>query len=142
MMRKIIFMVVCLLAFAVSPGRGVAGEHCDQPQMIDAARYSLELLDNQDVDGVWTLTSPLFQKLHDELPWKRAQLAVRSAYGVPLQRGIRHFDCRSSYFHAPDGNYAIIQFDTVFSSKAAVVETVVIDSQEPGAWLIADIRMN
>ena len=141
-MRKIIFMTVCLFALAALPVRSEAGKHCDQPQVIDAARYTLELLDNQDVEGVWTLTSPLFRELHDELSWKRGQLALRLAYGAPLERKVRHFDCRSSYFHAPDGTYAIIQFDTVFSNKAAVVETIVIDSQEPDAWLIADIRLN
>jgi len=141
-MRNIIFTAVCLLVFAASPGRSETGESCDRSRMTGMALDSLQLLDDQDIGGVWALTSPLFQELHDQFSWEMAQLAVRSAYGAPLERRLRHFDCRKTYHHAPDGIYAIIQFDTVFTNKAAVVETVVIQSREDGARQIVEFKTN
>ena len=37
----------------------------------------------------------------------------------------------------PDGNYIVLQYDTLFENKAAAVETVTLSQDSDGQWRVA-----
>lgn len=142
-MRIIICLTFCLLLSAPLNGTWAeTGDLCDQQQATATARRFLEHLDRQEMETAWLLMTPHFRDLHDALTWQEEQQTLRRVYGPLISRNSKAFSCRETFYHAPDGNYAIIQFDTSFQNKSSATETVIIDLKESGLQEIADIKMN
>ena len=142
-MRIITCLTFCLLLWA--PLNGVRAETvdlCDRQQATGTARRFLEHLDRQEVETAWLLMTPHFRDLHDALTWQEEQQTLRRVYGPLISRSSKAFSCQETFYHAPDGNYAIVQFDSTFQNKRKAIETVILDLREPGLREIADIRMN
>ena len=68
--------------------------------------------------------------------WAQASTAVRAPLGTARQRNERSSQFSNSLPGAPDGEYVVFQFQTVFENKAAAVETVTVVKDIDGAWRV------
>jgi hypothetical protein len=112
-----------------------------QGQNTKASSY-LELLDQGKFQEAWHSTNLLFQALNDQQKWEEKTRAVRNAYGLSNGREIRKASYRSSYRNAPDGDYFIIQYNSVFEHKLKGIETVVLQCTADKACTVIDYVIN
>ena len=132
-MRNPGLLLVVLLAFA-----GASFADNDEATLLAqaAATSWLELSDDGKYEDTWTQASSLFQAAITVQDWARAVGAARG----PLQ-GLVSRELVSAEFHrelpgAPDGEYVILIFDSVFEKKAKAVETVTV-MKDGDAWRIS-----
>lgn len=69
--------------------------------------------------------------------WEQAVQAVRLPLGKLLSRKVKSTGYETSLPGAPDGEYVVIQFETVFENKKAAVETVTPMLDRDGTWRVS-----
>jgi hypothetical protein len=141
-MRKVLLCFFCFCLLAKVPLSCAQDDSFDARLAIRLAEASLQALDASDFDLVWqSLTRP-DQASHDKKAWQRQLTELRLAYGVLLERNFDRIQFRTSYVHQPDGEFAIVQFNSVFVNKAKCAETIILKKSPAAEWQIVDIIYN
>lgn len=104
--------------------------------VVDTARQWLALLDQSRWDESYRQTGTAFRKLNTATVWAAASNTARVPLGGVVSRS---FDSQQ-YLPAPPGGYEVVKFRTVFTNKAAAVETVTL-VKEAGAWRIVGVTV-
>lgn len=127
-------LFVCLIFFAAA----VPAENDEAISLADTAAASwLELADEGRYLETWAQASPLFQAAISLDDWTRALSAARD----PLEALVSRTSSSAEFFRelpgAPDGEYVVLTFDSVFAKKASAVETVTVMKTDDGAWRVS-----
>ena len=130
-----------LLLLILLSGRASADE-AREKQLAATAGSFIALLDSGKAADAWQQLTPLAQTIKSDSHWQRLQQALRSAYGPLEKRTLRGVTLQNRYVMLPDGNYAIVQFDTVFRNKRTAVETVVLALGADDNWRVHDYIIN
>jgi hypothetical protein len=107
----------------------------DQPA-IDAAKAWLVLVDAGDYAQSWNAASQFLQSRVTEAQWETVGKAARDPLGAVVGRNAASVKFSATLPGAPDGRYALVEFDTRFAHKAAATESVVM-TMEGGIWKTA-----
>lgn len=102
-----------------------------------AVRAWLALTDAEKYGESWRAAAELFQSAVSEEAWGRSLGNVRRPLGQVLTRTLKTATQKTSLPGAPDGKYVLVQFDTVFTNKAAAVETVTAMQAADRTWKVA-----
>ena len=123
MMRSLI--VVLLLAVAGLFGQpGLAAPSGDEA--VASGHAWLALVDHDKFGESWTTASNLFRGKVDQEKWAEQVGAARAAFGTLKSRTVRGVTLTKTLPGAPDGDYAVIRFQSVFEKKAEASETLVL----------------
>lgn len=129
--------LLCVLG--VGPGTGVGFAATDKPE--DAAQTAAEAwlksVDAGRYDDSWSAAAKLFQGSVTKDQWHQAAASARGPIGDLVSRKVKSRQYTTTLPGAPDGKYVILQFDAVFKSKAAAVETVTVMVDPDGAWRVS-----
>ena len=123
------FLTLAAMILAASSARGAPAN--DDPQT-DALAW-LGLVDKMDYAESWTEASAGFRAHVTETAWEDAAKKARTPLGDLKARVFSKITLSKSLPGVPDGDYAVVQFQTVFANKAQAVETVTL-TMENGAW--------
>lgn len=132
-MRKLALLLVGLMMI-------VSTSVADTDEATSLARTAatswLQLADAGEYPETWTQASSYFQAAITLEDWSRAVGAARR----PLE-GLVSRQLNSAAFHrelpgAPDGEYVVLTFDSVFEKKARAVETVTV-MKDGDAWRVS-----
>ncbi len=105
-MHKLGSVMVCL---AVVAGASWAQE----PE--DAAQTAAEaLVDNEQYEESWEQAAELFKSAVTKEQWQQAASGVRKPLGPLVSRKLKSRQYTEQLPGAPDGQYVLIQFDSVF----------------------------
>lgn len=129
-------LALFILGLFILVGTSVADNDEAIPLAKTAATSWLQLSDESAYEATWTQASSYFQAAITLEDWTRA---VRAARG-PLQ-GLVSRELSSAEFHrelpgAPDGEYAVLVFNSAFDKKAKAVETVTV-MKDGDAWRVS-----
>lgn len=115
---RIFLMCILLMPFA--------GVHAsDAEEKAEAAALAwLELVDSEQWAESWSQASTLFRSQVGQQQWAQAVRSARGPFGELKSRKLKSAEHMTSLPGAPDGDYVVIQFETVFENKASAVETV------------------
>ena len=102
-----------------------------------AAEQWLSLVDAGNFAASWKAASTYLQKVVSEDQWQRRITAVRGRLGNPMSRKLKSAKYTKSVAGAPRGEYVILQFNTSFSNKKEVVETVTPVLDKNGRWRVS-----
>lgn len=102
---------------------------------VAAAGSWLEILDALKWGQSWEGTGKLFRSNLTQDQWAKLAQSVRDPLGAVQSRAILGATKAQSLPGAPDGEYQIVQYRTVFANKASAVETVVL-GREGNQWKI------
>ena len=105
------------------------------PAPVAAAGTWLAMLDHGRWPQSWASSGALFHRQSTAQQWAVMAGAVRSPLGAALSRKLVSDQKTHRLPGAPDGDYAVLRYDTRFVHKAAAVETVVL-AREAGAWKV------
>ena len=111
----------------------------DKPE--DAAQAAAEawlpLVDAADYDASWEAAAKLFKQSVTKEQWQQAASAARGPLGKLVSRKVKSREYTKTVPGAPDGNYVILQYDSVFENKASAVETIVPMVDPDGKWRVS-----
>jgi len=133
-MRPIHFILVIAIAVAVSVGR--AEDETDTLPAQDAARTWLVAVDAGAYGKSWDLSAELFQKAVKRDDWEKTLVAARGPMGSAGARKTRLVQYTRNLPNVPEGEYVVIQYETVFENRAAI-ETVTPVKEKDGNWRVA-----
>ncbi|MEO8050337.1 MAG: DUF4019 domain-containing protein [Acidobacteriota bacterium] len=92
----------------------------------------LKLIDSAKYTDSWREASTYFRARVPEKQWVAMVQGVRAPLGAVVSRKQRSITIEKTLPGAPDGNYAVIVFDTSFQNKASAMEqlTVMADGEK------------
>ncbi|MFN5631167.1 MAG: DUF4019 domain-containing protein [Sphingomonadales bacterium] len=122
------FKEATLILAAVSAPASVSPE-------LTVADGWLSLLDANSWSASWNDTGKLFRSQLTQEQWVKTVQSVREPLGTVVSRVVNGSSKSKSLPGAPDGEYEIIQYRSVFSKKADTIETVIL-AREDDKWKI------
>lgn len=133
MRRQALLFAFLFLCFGVT----LAENDESIPLAKSAAAAWLELADEGDYEDTWTQSSSFFQAAISLEDWTRALNAARG----PLQQLVTRELSAAKFYRelpgAPDGEYVVLTFDSVFAKKASAVETVTVMKDDDESWRVS-----
>lgn len=102
-----------------------------------AAESWLKLVDGGKYEESWAQSAKLFKGAVTKTKWAQAASGTRKPLGKLVSRKLKSRQYAEKLPGAPDGKYVVIQFDTVFESKASAVETVTPMLDPDGVWRVS-----
>ena len=94
----------------------------------------LSLIDSQSYAASWDAAASLFRNAITQEKWQAAVQAARAPLGQLKSRALKSATSSTTLPGAPDGEYVVVQFNTIFDQKAAAVETVTAIREKDGTW--------
>jgi len=129
------------LAFDVTTGKPVmpAAEKHDEAekQAVTTAESWLALTDDGKYADSWDAAANYLRTAVSKDDFAKSLNAARKPLGKLKSREVKSKEYRTSLPGAPDGEYVVIQFKTVFENKKTAVETVTPMLDKDGKWRVS-----
>ena len=135
------FTVLLLALCLLFTGSGLAAEWSHDYALRHSHNFLKSLDDGRYEDALQSM-SPLFNALNDSNQWIARQKALRDAYGAVISRSRQRLLQRENYVNSPDGDYVIVQYESVFINKSKAVETVIFHCTDLQGCLIREYVIN
>lgn len=119
-----------------TPQASGAGQETPDPQVVDAARRWLGIVDAGRWDESYRETGASFRKLNTVKAWAAASERVRTPLGPVVSRTF----LSQENLPAPPSGYEVVKFRTRFANKDDAVETVTLD-RENGVWRVVGVTI-
>jgi hypothetical protein len=107
-----------------------------------AAQTWLATVDDGQYAQSWDQASELFRKAITQDKWVSALESVRKPLGKLVSRTVSSAQITTHLPGAPDGQYAVMQFNASFANKKSAVETVTFMLEKDGQWRAAGYFIN
>jgi hypothetical protein len=101
-----------------------------------SAKSWLALVDAEKYAQSWAEAAKAFQGAVTQESWVSSVSGVRGPLGNLVSREMRSAERKTALPGAPDGNYVVIQFSTVFDKKAEATETLTSTQEADGSWKV------
>ncbi len=124
--------VMCLVLALPALARATA----EFPEARVAAVAWLKQTDAGENAAAWASAGSAFKAAVTAAQWQQAVQGVRGPLGAVRERKDKNTTFTRSLPGAPDGQYAVLQFDTAFEKKAQAVETVTAAQEPDGTWRV------
>lgn len=106
------------------------------PEAKVAALAWLRHTDAGEHAAAWASAGTAFKAAVTATQWQQAVQGVRGPLGAVRERKDKSASFTRSLPGAPDGHYAVLQFDTAFENKAQALETVTAAQEADGGWRV------
>jgi hypothetical protein len=133
-MNRRLLLATC--ALACLPAAGQTPEPAQTAGLEPAAIGWLQLLDAGDASATWASASAAFKAALTSAQWRQALQGARTPLGAVRTRRAKSTRFTRSLPGAPDGQYAVLEFDTAFENKTVAVETLTAVLESDGVWRV------
>ncbi len=130
------------VAFA-QPALPPAGEARGQPTLrddketIEAGEQWLKLIDAGKIGEAWDASAATLKSAVSRQQWIAGLRDARKPFGKLTSRKATRFARAHSMPNAPDGDYAIIEFEAVFANGRKATEHLTWMLEDGDAWRVA-----
>jgi hypothetical protein len=131
------FLCAVALVASFASGCGKKAGPGAEKAATSAAQTWLAAIDQGDYAQSWQEASAFFRGAVTEDKWKASLETVRKPLGKLTSRKVKKAQSATSLLGAPDGQYVVVQFDTVFANKPSATETVTFMLEKDGQWRAA-----
>lgn len=152
--KKALIAVTCVLASLVliapltllsETGTTATSDETNAPELRDDSNSTekaliqqqalnwLSLVDNGDYIAGWQASDALVHSQVTAQQWQEAVSQARSVFGKNQERSIQSLDVMTQLPGLPDGEYAMLVFNSKFENKANSIETLPM-SKASGEW--------
>ena len=104
---------------------------------VPAAAAWLKLVDDAQYGESWGAAAEFFRKAVAKDKWEQQLQAARRPLGKVQSRKLLSAVFTTSLPGAPDGQYVVLQFETVFENKKQAVEAVTPTKGKDGQWQVS-----
>lgn len=138
--RSLTTLLMCLPALAMTTLAAQAQGStltAEQTTGLKPAKLAwLALMDAGDHSGTWSSAASAFKGALTAAQWRQAVQGARTPMGAVQHRREKATSFTRSLPGAPEGQYAVVQFDTDFINKTKVVETLTLVLEADGVWRV------
>jgi hypothetical protein len=103
----------------------------------DVAKTWVGLVDAGKYAESWDAAAALFRAAVTKEQWAQKVKPVREPLGKVVSRELLTAEYKTALPGAPDGEYVVIQFKTVFANKKDSVETITPMKDKDGQWRVS-----
>ncbi len=103
----------------------------------ESAEAWLELVDQGAYSASWSEAAEYFRSAISQENWERSAAAVRDPLGDVTSRELGSATFATTLPGTPDGEYVVLQYNTVFANKKIAVETVTPMLDTDGEWRVS-----
>jgi hypothetical protein len=135
MVRRMVSVVAVVLI--VAGVTGMAAEPEKEKAAVTAAEKWVALVDGGKYAESWKEAAEYFRNAVKQEQWEQAVQAVRQPLGTLVSRKVKSTTYKTALPGAPDGEYVVIEFETVFEHKKTAVETVTPMIDKDGKWRVS-----
>ena len=125
------------LSLACGCNIAAAAEEIDTSAGMAAVTEWLSVVDRGAYGDSWDRAAQRFREAIERAKWEIAIDSARRPLGAALARKLRTATFARSLPGAPEGEYVVIQYDTVFEKVALAAETVTSEREKDGSWRVA-----
>ena len=104
---------------------------------VESSNQWLKSTDSSNYEISWESASELFKKSITKGNWVKELEGVRTPLGKMKSRKIKTKEYRTSLPGAPDGEYVVIVYNTVFENKDNSYETITPMKDNDGKWRVS-----
>ena len=127
-------LMALFLAFATIAAKS---DERSEAAAITVSKTWLALIDGGRYDQGWNAAAKLLKRAASKEELVRALTSVRTPLGGVVARKLKSKHYATSLPGVPDGNYVVIQYDTVFANKRSSVETITPMLEPDGIWRVS-----
>lgn len=109
----------------------------EHPASERAALDWLALTDRGEAAASWETAASLFRRAVSAEQWEQSLAVAREPLGAVVSRRVETSRAVTELPGAPDGEYVVFQFATVFEHKRAATETVTPMRDTDGQWRVS-----
>lgn len=135
MIRKIAYLVVMGLIVMVTAAD--AGSSEKEISAAVSAEKWLAMVDGGKYAESWKDAAELFRNAVSQQQWEQSLRAVRKPLGKLVTRKVKTMTYKTSLPGAPDGEYVVIEFETIFEKKKSAIETITPMMDKDGKWRVS-----
>lgn len=128
--------LIAIILLALGAQATPADEAKERAALAAAERW-LAAVDQGQYAKTWKEAASYFRNAVTRDSWEQSIGAVRKPLGKRVSRTVKSVAYTTALPGAPDGEYVVIHFDTVFEHKAAAVETVTPMLDTDGKWRVS-----
>lgn len=140
-MRNYRVVAGILLIFIITACSGkIAPE--EEAVAIHAADEWLALVDSQEYAASWDRAADFLKAEVTQDKWLETMAAVRKPMGSLVYRKIKSTQFRTMMPKALKGKYLIIDYETSFSNKKSVVESITQMMGKDGIWRVGGYHLD
>jgi len=132
-----VFSMLLLVAVVALPGCANKSNTDATSLAEESSTLWLELVDAGDYAASWVEAAAYFKEAVNQETWRQSVAAVRHPLGRVISRQLRSKEYTTTLPGAPDGEYVVLQYDTVFENKDSAVETITPMKGEDGTWRVS-----
>jgi Protein of unknown function (DUF4019) len=139
-MKNPFLLIVILFCFYVSSQAQINESKSSKENIDGAIESSIEWLKNVDSSNYnmsWETSSELFKKAVTKDNWVKTLMGLRPSLGKVISREIKTKKYETSLPGAPDGEYVVIVYSTIFENKENSFETVTPMKDIDGEWRVS-----
>jgi hypothetical protein len=133
--------IVSILVLAAICGGCIGPAHADEKAAVEQARKGadtwLKLVDDGKYRESWKQAAAFFKDHVTADRWEQMVSGARKPLGALVSRKFQLAKYSTSLPGAPDGQYVVIQYDTVFENKQSAVERITPMLDKDGQWRVA-----
>jgi hypothetical protein len=134
--RKSVSLVFVMLSSLIFTGALDANEVVKKAAA-SAAGVWLSLVDEGNYGESWEQAAWLFKAAVVKEQWQTIVKSVRVPLGKVVARKLKSKQYTKTLPGAPDGEYVVIQYETVFEKKESAIETITPMLEKDGQWRVS-----
>lgn len=104
---------------------------------LKSANVWIELVDKGDYSSSWKEAASYFKANVTQEAWKKAATGARQPLGKLISRRLKSNTRHTQLPGAPDGEYQVIVFDSVFENKKQAVEIITPMLEKDKKWRVS-----
>lgn len=137
MKKRLIPAVLILALVMLFAAPQIRADEAANKKAVAAAETWLTLIDKGEVAKSWETAAVLFRGAVTQAQWKQTMSGARGPLGKLISREVLSTRYETQLPGAPDGEYVIVQFKSVFENKKSAVETVTPMKDPDGQWRVS-----
>ena len=140
-MGKFRWICIIMLIF-ISAGCGEKITPEEESAAMDQAKAWLVLVDSEEYETSWREASDFLKENVAEQKWVETLMAVRKPMGSIISRKVKSTQFRTMMPQALKGKYLIIDYQSTFSNKRSIVESITQMMGKDGKWRVAGYHLD
>jgi len=129
-------LLLAMLGVLFFVGSLSADEKAEKAALASSAQW-LALVDKGDYTKSWERTAGIFRDIVTKLEWQMKLDTYRKPLGEVSERKVKSKQYAKTLPNAPEGEYVVLEYETVFKNKQTVTETVTTALEKDGKWKVA-----
>ena len=134
--RRSIVVILTLLGSVIFANHLMANEEAEKAALATSTKW-LALVDKGDYSKSWDQAARMFKTLVIKEEWQTKLNTYRMPLGKVSERKVKSKQYTKALPDAPEGEYVVLQYETVFTNKQTVTETITSMLEKDGKWKVA-----